>query len=64
MRIPTAVAAAATLGAALSLSACTYVESDRPVVRERPAAVQTVPGATVVTPGVALAAPPVAIIVR
>jgi hypothetical protein len=56
--------AAAALGAALSLSACTYVESDRPVVRERPAAVQTVPGATVVTPGVAPAAPPAAIIVR
>ena len=59
------LAAAAALGAALSLSACTYVESDRPVVRERPAAVQTVPGgATVVTPGVAPAAPPAAIIVR
>jgi hypothetical protein len=61
MRI--AIAIAAGLGLAATLSACTYVE-ERPVVRERPAAVQTVPSATVVTPGVAPAAPPAAVIVR
>ena len=57
--------AVAAFGAAVALSAaCTYVE-ERPVVRERPAAVQTAPAATVVTPGVvAPAAPPAAIIVR
>jgi hypothetical protein len=54
----------AALGAVVALSACTYVE-ERPVVRERPATVQTAPAATVVTPGVvAPAAPPAAIIVR
>lgn len=60
--LPVAAAAAALSGAA-TLAACTYVE-ERPVVRERPAAVQTVPGATVVTPGAATTAPPAAVIVR
>ena len=59
MRILPAVAA---LGVAVTLSACTYVERERPV--ERPATVQTVPGATVVTPGVTTTAPPAAVIVR
>jgi hypothetical protein len=60
MRILPAIAA---IGGAAALAACTYVE-ERPVVRERPAAVQTAPAATVVTPGAAPAAPPAAIIVR
>jgi hypothetical protein len=61
MRILPAVVA---LGAAVALSACTYVERER-TVPARPAAVQTAPGATVVTPGVvAPAAPPAAVIVR
>jgi hypothetical protein len=57
------LSAIAALGAAVALSACTYVEREVPV-RERPAAVQTAPGATVVTPGAAPAAPPAAVIVR
>jgi hypothetical protein len=60
MRVRSALAA---LGAAVALSACVYVDRERPV-RERPAAVQTVPGATVVTPTPAPAAPPAAVIVR
>jgi hypothetical protein len=65
-----ALPAVAALGAALSLAACAYIERERPVYRDRPAAVQTVPpavvapGPTVVTPGVAPAAPPAAVIVR
>ena len=60
MRILPAVAA---FGVAVTLSACTYVERERPAPAQ-PAAVQTVPGATVVTPGVTTTAPPAAVIVR
>ena len=58
MRVLPAIAA---LGAALALSACVYVERDRPAPA-RPAVVQPVPGGTVVTPGAV--APPAAVIVR
>ena len=61
MRILPAIAA---LGVAVALSACVYVERERPAPA-RPAGVQTAPpGATVVTPGTATTAPPAAVIVR
>ncbi len=62
MRILSALAA---LSFAAALSACVYVERDRPAPA-RPATVRTVPpgGAAVVTPDPVPAAPPSAVIVR